>query len=96
MSRSYKKNVWLCDRNPFMKNYANRRLRRKSPFDDSFADGKWYRRVTCPYEICDFKWQVESSFEQYAQNAERDNERWGLVGQTREELRYEWWRLISK
>jgi len=96
MSRSYKKHAWICDRDPFMKNYANRRLRRKSPFDDVFANGNWYRRATCPYDICDFKWQLESSFERYVQQAERDNIRWGIKPQSRKEMRGEWLRLISK
>lgn len=64
MSRSYQKNPWVNDRNPFMKNYANRRVRRISPYANIHADGNWYRRYTCPYDICDWKWKV-GTFEQY-------------------------------
>lgn len=54
MSRSYKKTPGYYDRNPFMKNYANRRVRKK-PVDFDLADGNAYRRLTCPWDICDYK-----------------------------------------
>ena len=52
MSRSFKKHPWVCDRNPWMKNYANRRFRR---YNGEVQNGKWYRKYTCPYDICDWK-----------------------------------------
>lgn len=54
MSRSRKKVAGFVDRNPFMKKYANRRLRRKS-VDYEMANGKAYRKENCPYDICDHK-----------------------------------------
>lgn len=54
MSRSKKKIYGFCDRNPFMKNYSNRRLRRMS-IDKTLADGGSYRKHTCPWDICDWK-----------------------------------------
>lgn len=55
MSRSFKKTRGYKDRNPFMKNYANRRIRRKSVNYD-IANGKAYRKESCSYNICDFYW----------------------------------------
>lgn len=55
MSRSYKKTAGWCDRNPFMKNYANRKVRQISVWKDIDADNSWYKRYTCPWDICDYK-----------------------------------------
>lgn len=97
MSRSYKKNVWVCDRNPFMKNYANRRLRRKSSFDDVFADRGWYKKTSCPWDICDWKFKCPHSFEQYVIEQENSMRRWGFkVAQSRKELQREWYKAMSK
>ena len=65
MSRSRKKNPWLCDRNPWMKNYANRRIRRSCDFlrcRDKFyvkyiSSGGDYKKYTSSYNICDFKYK---------------------------------------
>lgn len=54
MSRSYKKTLGYCDRNPFMKNQSNRRLRRL-PIDKTLADGRAYAKLMCPWDICDFR-----------------------------------------
>ncbi len=54
MSRSRKKHPSWVDRNPFMKNYANRRLRRK-PVSIEFADGGSYKKFTCSYDISDYR-----------------------------------------
>ena len=74
MSRTYKKVPGFKDRNPFMKNYSNRRLRRLS-VENSLASGGAYRKHTCPWDICDWKWfyfskqemieHGESRFEMY-------------------------------
>jgi hypothetical protein len=53
MSRSRKKTPGWCDRNPWMKRYANRRFRR---FKGEVQDGNWYRHYTDPWDICDYKW----------------------------------------
>lgn len=65
MSRSYKKHAWACDRNPFIKSFANRRLRRLDPMKDVAASGKWYRKVTNPWYICDWKWAFGDTFHEY-------------------------------
>ena len=54
MSRSFKKTPGWTDRDPWMKNYANRRIRRK-PVEFEIADGGSYRKLTCPWDICDWK-----------------------------------------
>lgn len=63
MSRSRKKNPWCCDRNPWAKKYANRRLRRNRPRLDNhedwiepFVSGNSYRKYSCSYDICDWRW----------------------------------------
>jgi len=52
MSRSRKK-VWgFVDRNPYMKQQANKKVRRT--FD--IPNGKYYRKIGNSYDICDHKW----------------------------------------
>ena len=61
MSRSYKKHLGFVDRDPWSKNYANRRLRRLKPsiFDtdqvEPVVSGSSYKKYSCSYDICDFK-----------------------------------------
>jgi len=60
MSRSYKK-PWVVDGNgsrykKFMKNYANRKIRRKN---NAVPDGKYYRKITNPWEICDYRYPID-------------------------------------
>lgn len=55
MSRSYKKTPGWCDRNPWQKNYANRRLRRVS-VDHEIPSGGSYRKYSCSWDICDYKY----------------------------------------
>lgn len=54
MSRSWKKVYGHVDRNPFMKNQANRRIRQLS-IDVAVSDGSDYKKFFCSYDICDFK-----------------------------------------
>lgn len=54
MSRSRKQVYGTCDRNPFMKNQANRRVRKLS-VDESLPDGSKYKKYFCSYDICDFR-----------------------------------------
>ena len=56
MSKSYKKTPLFCDRNPWMKKYANRRFRRhtNNP-ENEIQNGRWYSRYTEPWDICDYK-----------------------------------------
>lgn len=52
MSRSFKKTPGWCDRNPFAKRQANKRVRR---FQGPVSNGRWYRKLYCSWEICDFR-----------------------------------------
>lgn len=54
MSRSKRKTPGWKDRNTFMKNYANRRIRRK-PIDYDMSSGGNYRKETSPWDISDWK-----------------------------------------
>lgn len=54
MSRSKRKTPGWKDRSPFMKNIANRRIRRKS-IDYDMANGSNYKKETCSWDISDWK-----------------------------------------
>lgn len=54
MSRSYKKVFGKKDRNKFMKNYANRRLRGVSFFKTP-TNGCHYKLYSDKYSICDWR-----------------------------------------
>lgn len=53
MSRSFKKVPSICDRNPYAKNQANRKVRRIRK--DLLANGNMYKKFYCSYSICDFR-----------------------------------------
>lgn len=60
MSRSYRE-PWIVDgygtrHKKFAKNLANRTVRRKG-IDYDIANGKAYRKITNPWDICDYKWK---------------------------------------
>ena len=95
MSRSYKKHPWVCDRNPFMKNYANRRLRRIAPEYDIIAGGNWYQKYSCSWNICDFKSNEGQTFHEYIRESEKFLHR-KLSKSERNEAWIEWQRLRSK
>lgn len=50
MSRSYRKTLMVCDRGPWYKRYANRRLRQAK----NVQNGKWYRKYSDPWDIRDW------------------------------------------
>ena len=52
MSHSFKKTPGYVDRNPWWKNYYNRRIRH---FDGDVGNGGWYKRVSEPWSICDWR-----------------------------------------
>lgn len=54
MSRSVRKTMGYCDRSPFMKNQANRKIRRLS-VEDMIANGSEYKKHFCSWDICDFR-----------------------------------------
>ncbi len=51
MSRSFKKTPGFCDRNPFNKRQANKRVRKDWTIDSGGA----YRRCFESWDICDFR-----------------------------------------
>ena len=58
MSRSFKK-PYVTDYHrakAFFKNRASRIIRRTSVYED-VADGNSYRRYSCSYDICDYKYR---------------------------------------
>lgn len=52
MSRSYKKHPWYKDRSPYMKNQANRKVRR---YKGENLNHKSYRKLFQSWDICDYK-----------------------------------------
>jgi len=56
MSRSYKKEPVVKDYNRNSKKYANRKVRRKFKNCD-YPDGNAYRKLTCSWDICDYKFR---------------------------------------
>lgn len=60
MSRSFKKTAGGKDRNPYMKNYANRVVRRMST-DEEAPQYKGYRKINNPWDICDYKFLYYSN-----------------------------------
>jgi len=51
MSRSFKKTPGFCDRNPFNKRQANKRVRK----DWTLANGGAYRKRFESWDICDYR-----------------------------------------
>jgi len=51
MSRSYKKTPGFCDRSPFNKKQANKKVRKTK----IVPNGKAYKKLYESYNICDFK-----------------------------------------
>jgi hypothetical protein len=58
MSRSYRAPYGIdgygTKRKSYDKNYANRKIRKKS-IEYEIADGSSYRKITDPWDICDFR-----------------------------------------
>jgi len=74
MSRSYRK-PWVIDGygskwKKFMKNYANRRIRKK---DKVIQNGKAYKKITNSWEICDYKWRIDLKDPFYAEETWKYN-----------------------
>lgn len=72
MSRSYKKVAGFVDRDPYMKNYSNRIIR-GIPVTEEIADGCSYRKIMCPYNICDWR----STFHGDKKHWKKECKRWG-------------------
>lgn len=59
MSRSYRKNEIVKDRNKNEKRFANKKIRRST----DIPNGKKYKKFYPQYDICD--WIVHCSYEDY-------------------------------
>ena len=59
MSRSFKKVPGHCDRNPFAKKVANRKVRR----DWTIPSGGAYRKAYESWDICDFRFLYFDAFD---------------------------------
>ncbi len=98
MSRSYKKNVGHVDLNPFMKNYANRRLRRKS-VDEDIPSGASYKKNSSPWDICDWRCIYFEGYNEYREWEVKPL--WGYLFRnyeppTEEEMKRDYARMRSK
>lgn len=97
MSRSHKKNFITKDRNPYIKRYANRCVRRALNNDFNLElQHNSYRKFYESYDICD--WKFRESWEEYWAVTLRIYERLSLTYPNREiefpdkEQEYRWWR----
>jgi len=52
MSRSFKKTPGWCDRSPFAKRQANKRVRK---YKGDVSNGRSYKKLYCSWNICDFR-----------------------------------------
>ena len=101
MSRSRKRYAGYADRNPFMKRYANRRLRRL-PVDRPIANGKSYRKHTCSYDICDWKcFEHVDTLQAYliAESKRRFTALFGwmrICDATKDDLIKQYWKEVGK
>lgn len=60
MARSYRQPIYTdgykgSKRRQYYKRYFNHVIRKIDPFDDSLMDGRMYRKVNNPWDICDYK-----------------------------------------
>lgn len=62
MSRSYKKNVYVKDKDKHAQRQANRRVRR---LNSEQQNGCYYKRVYNSWDISDFKFKIEPSSKYY-------------------------------
>lgn len=78
MSRSRKKTAGWCDRSPWFKTYWNRKFRRFAKrIENDVDDGCWYRKYSCSYSICDYKFLYYTKGE-VRYELERDNWYWHI------------------
>jgi len=97
MSRSYKKNPIVKDRNPWMKKYANRKLRRTANGDLLLQNGS-YKKAFESWEISDYAWTI--SFEDFCKQSLKTWEEWekpkGKKMPTRKELWRRWYSTYKR
>lgn len=60
MSKSYRKNKILKDRNPEVKKLFNRRLRRTKIMPLEMVNGNKYKTLNESWDICDYSFGYES------------------------------------
>lgn len=65
MSRSYKKNPIIKDKNKGMKQIANKKVRHHK---GNIANGNAYKKLFSSYDICDYSFR--ETYEEYLQQAE--------------------------
>ena len=91
MSRSYKKFPRVKDKNPGMKQIANRKFRRSNKFEDiPLNEHGYYRKCMEPCDICDYK--LYYPFEEFLRDLDHDIflSRRHVCGETAEEHK-DWW-----
>lgn len=72
MSRSRKKNAVCKQKNDkFMKNYANRVIRR-GVVRETVPSGMAYKKYFEPWDICDWRWFVASDYNSFYRTTKRD------------------------
>ncbi len=79
MSRSWKKTYGFCDRDPFMKKYANKKIRnQKIGLDEDWIEpicsGGSYRKNFCSYNICDYRFIYFESEPMQLMDIKKDND----------------------
>lgn len=65
MSRSFREPVYTdgykgSKRRQYFKRYFNHVIRKISPFDDSLANGKMYRKFNDTWSICDYRFRYDA------------------------------------
>lgn len=60
MSRSTREPIYTdgykgSKRRQYFKRYFNHVIRKIDPFDDKLTNGKMYRKINNPWDICDYK-----------------------------------------
>lgn len=74
MSRSYKKNPFVTDNGSgrsFAKREANKIFRRKVAEEEEMSSRPKFKRYSCSWNICDYKWRMtrEEAIEWYETEA---------------------------
>lgn len=88
MSRSYKKSPVFTDQSRYstrwVKRQASKAVRR---YAEETSNGKWYRRVYCPWNICDYRFYIPL---QQALRQEGKSRWFWSHGSTRDEVIKDW------
>ena len=90
MSKSYKKNPIVKDRNPRMKKYANRKFRRTAD-KDYLLQGGLYKKNFESWDISDQAWTI--SFEEFCKQSLETWEEWEKPRGKKRPTEKELWRI---